>query len=252
MGTMVVRSFTDPSVENYTMLAESDLYLRVLLQTLRTGLIITAFCLLVGYPFAYLMLRASDGWRIVLLAAVVLPFWTSWLVRTFAWMAILRDTGVVNKTLMSLGVIDEPLALIRNLVGVTLGMSYIMLPFMILPLYAAMTRIDWSLVQAARSLGASPSRAFLRVFLPLTLPGALAGSFLVFVVSVGFYVTPAMLGSPSDMMIGELIVARFNENLAFGQGSALSVVLLAAVALVLLLASRVSPVMRTLHGAGRR
>lgn len=251
MATMVLRSVTDPSVDNYTMLVETDLYFTVLLQTLQIGLITTLFCLLVGYPYAYLLTRVSGVWRLLLIAAVVLPFWTSWLVRTFAWMSILRDTGVVNEALMSLGVIDEPLSLIRNLTGVTIGMSYIMLPFMILPLYATMTRIDWSLVQAAQSLGANRRQAFLRVFLPLSVPGMLAGSFLVFVVSVGFYVTPALLGSPQNMMLGELIVTRFSDNLEFGQGSALSVVLLAVVGLILLIASRVSPVMRSLQGTRR-
>src|SRR5688572_24553146 len=127
------------------------------------------------------------------MAAALMPFWTSWLVRTFAWMSLLRDTGLINDTLQRLGLIDEPLPLIRNVTGVVIGMTYILVPFMIFPLYASMTRMDWSLVRAARSLGASPRQAFLRVFLPLTLPGVAAGSVLVFVIATGFYVTPALL-----------------------------------------------------------
>jgi len=248
MLVMVWRSFTDPGIENYTELFETGLYLRVLFKTLQVGLIITLFCLLIGYPFTYLMTRVTPRWRLVLLAAVILPFWTSWLVRTFAWMALLQDTGVINDLLTGAGIVDEPLALIRNLTGITLGMSYIMLPFMVLPLYATMGKIDWTLVKAARSLGASPFKAFTRVYLPLSMPGVLAGSFLVFVVSLGFYVTPALLGSKQNMMVGELIVTNFSQNLAFGQSAAMSVILLATVVLLLWVAAKTTPIMRYLQG----
>lgn len=242
VAVMLARSVNDPSIANYTNLAESDLFRTVFLRTLRTSLMITASCLLLAYPYAYAMVRVGPRARLVLMAAALMPFWTSWLVRTFAWMSLLRDTGLINDTLQRLGLIDQPLPLIRNVTGVVIGMTYILVPFMIFPLYASMTRMDWSLVRAARSLGASPRQAFLRVFLPLTLPGVAAGSVLVFVIATGFYVTPALLGGPSHMLVGELIITEFQTNLRFGAGSAMGVVLLAVVLLLLALAAKVGPV----------
>jgi putative spermidine/putrescine transport system permease protein len=245
---MVERSFTDPSPENYTVLVQSDLYGRVLLRTLETGLLATAACLLLGYPFAYLMAASTPRWRAVLILIVLLPFWTSWLVRTFALIALLQDTGLINRALQSLGVISEPLPLIRTTLGVTIGLTYILLPFMILPLYAVMQKIDGRLVQAAQSLGATRRQAFFRVFVPLSLPGVVAGSFLVFVLSVGFYVTPALLGGSDNMMIGQLISVEISELLRFGRGSALGVVLLVTVGLLVYLGSRLGPVARAFRG----
>jgi putative spermidine/putrescine transport system permease protein len=248
VGVMVERSFTDPSADNYATLVESDLYGRVLLRTLQTALIATAACLLLGYPFAYLMVASTPRWRLVLLLVVLLPFWTSWLVRTFALTALLQDTGVINETLQALGLIDDPLPLIRTTLGVTIGLTYILLPFMILPLYAVMAKIDGRLVQAARGLGATPTKAFFKVFVPLSMPGVIAGSFLVFVLSVGFYVTPALLGSSENMMIGQLIAQQFQELLQFGQGSAIAVALLVIVLALVFLGSRLGPVAKAFKG----
>jgi putative spermidine/putrescine transport system permease protein len=248
---MVTRSVTDPSAENYTRLVADQFFLRVFADTLVTAATITAVCLVLGYPYAYLMAKVSRRYLAILFAAVLVPLWTSWLVRTFAWMALLSDKGVINTALVDLGVISAPIPLIRNSFGVIVGMSYILLPFMILPLYAAMRKIDHELVIAARGLGATPAQAFWRVFVPLSAPGVLAGSVVVFVVAIGFYVTPALLGSPQNLMVGELIVNRFSEALEFGQGSAMAVVLLLVIGGLLALGARYSPAMKSMGGGGR-
>jgi putative spermidine/putrescine transport system permease protein len=245
---MVERSFTDPGPENYATLIETGLYGRVLLQTLETAAIATAACLLLGYPFAYLMVASTPRWRALLVLIVLLPFWTSWLVRTFALIVLLQDTGLINTALQDLGVIDDPLPLIRTSTGVAIGLTYVLLPFMILPLYAVMTKIDGRLVQAARSLGATRTQAFFKVFVPLSLPGVVAGAFLVFVLSIGFYITPALLGSSKDMMIGQLIAQQFSELLQFGQGSALAVVLLVVVGVLISVGSKLGPVAKAIRG----
>jgi putative spermidine/putrescine transport system permease protein len=245
---MVVRSFTDPSPENYAVLVQDPLYARVFVQTLTTSAIVTLTCLLLGYPFAYAMAASKPKMRTLLLLVVILPFWTSWLVRTFALITILQDTGLINDLLISLGVIDGPLTLIRTTAGVTIGVSNVLLPFMVLPLFAVMVKIDGQLLQAAQSLGATRTRAFWSVFVPLTIPGVVAGSFLVFVLSIGFYVTPALLGGPQDMMIGQLIATQFQVLLQFGQGSAVAVVLLVSVGLIVWLGSGFGPVVRAFRG----
>jgi len=169
---------------------------------------------------------------------VLLPFWLSLLVRTYAWTVWLQDTGVINTVLQELGITNHPLGLIRNTLGVTIGMTHILLPFMVLPLYAVMRRIDPELTPAASSLGAPPFAAFRKVFLPLSLPGILAGSLLVFVLSLGFYITPALLGSPQNAMISELIVNQVSEQLQFGIGAAIAMVLLGLTLVVLFLGTR--------------
>jgi ABC-type spermidine/putrescine transport system permease subunit I len=174
----------------------------------------------------------------LLLIAVLLPFWSSLLVRTFAWQVLLRDTGIINRFLLDLGVIAEPIPLIRTTGGVIIGMSHILLPFMVLPLYSVMRRIDPELGHAAANLGASPVRAFLRVFVPLTLPGVVAGCLLVFVLALGFYITPALLGGLRDQMISQLIVQQVQQALDWGFATAMSMLLLAATLAVLFFASR--------------
>lgn len=223
---MVVRSFTDPSPANYEVFGEAP-YRRTLVTTFRTALLTTVICLALGYPYAYLMHRARPRVAAALAFCVLLPLWSSLLVRTYAWTVWLQDTGVVNSTLQELGLIEEPLALMRNTLGVTVGMVHILLPFMVLPLYAVMRRIDPDLRTAASSLGAPPLSAFRRVFLPLSMPGVIAGCLLVFVLSLGFYITPALLGNPQNAMLSELIVNQVSEQLNFGVGAALGVVLLA-------------------------
>jgi ABC-type spermidine/putrescine transport system permease subunit I len=174
----------------------------------------------------------------LLLIAVLLPFWSSLLVRTYAWQVILRDTGIINSFLVDVGVIDEPIPLIRTTLGVLLGMSQVLLPFMVLPIYAVMRRIDPELPRAAANLGASPFAAFRRVFLPLSMPGVIAGSLLVFVLALGFYITPALLGSPRDTMISQFIASAVQQRLDWGIGSTMAVILMGLTLAVLFIASR--------------
>jgi putative spermidine/putrescine transport system permease protein len=174
----------------------------------------------------------------LLLIAVLLPFWSSLLVRTFAWQVILRDTGVINSFLIDSGIVTEPLPLAFNTTGVILGMTHVLLPYMVLPLYAVMRRIDPEYGRAAASLGAPPISAFLRVFLPLSLPGILAGCLLVFVIALGFYITPAMLGSPREAMLSQYIVQQVQQRLDWGFGSAMAVLLMVLTLAILFVASR--------------
>jgi ABC-type spermidine/putrescine transport system permease subunit I len=238
---MSLRSVTDPQdagLSNYTRFFADEAYLRVLINTFWIALVSTVTCLVVGYPFAYLMTVVSGRFAGLLLIAVLLPFWSSLLVRTFAWQVILRDTGIINRFLLDLGLISSPLTLIRTTLGVILGMSHILLPFMVLPLYAVMRRIDPEYGRAAANLGAPPMSAFLRVFVPLSLPGVVAGCLLVFVLALGFYITPALLGGLHDQMISQLIVQQIQQRLDWGFGTAMSVVLMVITLVILFVASR--------------
>jgi putative spermidine/putrescine transport system permease protein len=235
---LVLVSLREPGPENYLVFGDSPVYARVLVTTFRTAALVTVICLVLGYPYAYMMHRSGRRAAAVLAALVLLPFWSSLLVRTYAWVVLLQDSGVINGLLTSLGLIGRPLPLIRNSFGVTVGMSQILLPFMVLPLWAAMRRIDWDLTRAAAGLGAGPFTAFRRVFLPLSLPGVYAGSLLVFVLALGFYITPAVLGSPRDALLSELVVNQVTRQLQFGVGSALGVVLLLCTLVVLAVGSR--------------
>jgi putative spermidine/putrescine transport system permease protein len=238
LGDIAVRSVTDPGLSNYSDMVGSSLYARVLWTTVRTGLIVTAVALLLGYPYAYVMHHSGRRTAAILAAMVLLPFWTSLLVRTYAWTVLLQDTGIVNDLLKTIGLIDEPIQLMRNSLGVTIGMTHILLPMMVLPIYAGMRRIDPNLTTAALSLGATPRMAFWRVFLPLSAPGVAAGCLLVFVVSLGFYITPAILGSPSNAMLSELVVVQVSELGRFGFGSALAMVLMLLTLLIIAVAGR--------------
>ena len=241
LGAMALRSFTDPpnaGLSNYQQFFEQQAYVRVLTNTFWVALLATLTCLVIGYPFAYLMTIVPGRVAGLLLIAVLLPFWSSLLVRTFAWQVLLRDTGVINRFLLDIGFISEPLTLIRTTSGVILGMSHILLPFMVLPVYAVMRRIDPEFGRAAANLGASPVSAFLRIFVPLSLPGVLAGCLLVFVLALGFYITPALLGGLKDQMISQLIVQQIQQRLDWGFGSAMSVLLVAITLTFLFVASR--------------
>ena len=238
---MTLRSFNDPpgaGLSNYEQFFAQGAYVRVLTNTFWIALLATVACLVVGYPFAYLMTIVPGRVAGLLLIAVLLPFWSSLLVRTFAWQVLLRDTGVINRFLLDLGVISEPLTLIRTTTGVILGMSHILLPFMVLPMYAVMRRIDPEFSRAAANLGASPTTAFRRIVLPLSLPGVLAGCLLVFVLALGFYITPALLGGPRDQMISQLIVEQIEQQLDWGFAAAMSVLLMATTFAILFVAAR--------------
>lgn len=239
-----LRSITDvanPTEEllpNYARFFASAANLRVLGNTFWVALLSTIVCLALGYPYAYLMNLVRPRVAGLLLIAVLLPFWSSLLVRTYAWQVILRDTGIVNSFLLDFGLIEEPLPLIRTTLGVMLGMSQILLPFMVLPIYTVMRRIDPEFTRAAANLGAPPFVAFRRVFLPLSLPGVIAGSLLVFVLALGFYITPALLGSAKDTMISQFIASAVQQRLDWGIGSTMAVILMGLTLAILLVASR--------------
>jgi putative spermidine/putrescine transport system permease protein len=235
LGALVVTSVQGGdgfTAVHYRRLFGVPTYSRVLLNTLWTAGLVTAVCLVLGYPVAYRLATAGPRGKAFLLAAILVPFWTSLLVRAYGWMVILHPRGLLNTWLGELGLIGAPLALVQNTLGVLIGMSQVMLPYMILPVAAVMEGIDPRLVQAARSLGASPWRAFLRVFLPLSLPGVLAGTLLVFIISLGFFVIPALLGGTRDILLAQLIHFHINTVLNWEFAAALATVLLATTLLV--------------------
>lgn len=198
----------------------------ILLRTLWTSALVTFWCLVIGLPYA--MIAASvQGWkRAVLLGAVLLPLWTSLLVRTAAWMIILQDSGIINQSLLSLGLISEPLVLIYNRFGVVLAMTHVLLPFMVLPIFSVLLTVPHNLMSAAASLGAHPVRAFLRVLLPLSLRGVISGMLLVFMTSIGYYITPALLGGASDQMISSVIAFYATGSANWSMAAALGLILL--------------------------
>ncbi|GAA2433023.1 ABC transporter permease [Actinomadura vinacea] len=220
----------EPGPGNYTAIVTDDVAVTVVLRTLGMAAIVTVVCLLIAYPYAYLMTIASGRWRAVLLGIVLIPFWTSLMARTFAWVVLLQDSGVVNRLLGALGF--GSVRLLGTTGGVTMAMAQVMLPFVVLPIYTTLRGIDRRLVDAALSLGARPVSAFLRVYLPLSFPGVAAGATLVMVLSLGFYVTPSLIGSPQQSMLSQFISVQVNQLVNFGGAGALAVVLL-AVTLVL-------------------
>jgi len=226
------------SLSSYAVVFEDGLYRDALFGSLRIAAISTVICLLLGYPMAYGIARASPGRRHVLLMLVVLPFWTSFLIRVYAWTGILRTNGVLNGVLLWLGVIDRPLALLNTDFAVFVGIVYSYLPFMILPLYAALERLDGTLLEAAADLGCRPWQAFLRITLPLSLPGVLAGSLLVFIPAVGEFVIPELLGGPDTLMIGKVLWTEFAANNDWPLASAIAAVLLLVLVLPILLFQR--------------
>ena len=250
LGDVLLTSVTDPrpGLDKYAMLFTSSSMQKALLTTLRIAAITTAAALLMGYLVAYAMRAASSRTQRIMLFCVLLPFWISILVRSFAWITILGSQGPINSTLLAWGWIDEPLGLVRNETGVLIGMIHVLLPYAVLTLYANMRGIDVGLVAAARSLGASRLQAFRMVFLPLTLPGLIGAGTLVFILSLGFYVTPALLGGGKVLMIAEYIAVQINDTLRWGLGTMLAATLMIAVLGTLWALSRVIDVKR-LFGA---
>jgi ABC-type spermidine/putrescine transport system permease subunit I len=214
------------SLENYTRIWTEGAYVSIFVTTFEVSLWVTLICIVLGYPVAYTLNLLPEKISNVLLLAVLIPFWTSLLVRTYAWLVLLQRRGIVNSTLVSFGLIDQPLRLVHNMPGTIIGMVHIMLPFLILPLYASMRAIDGNLLRAASSLGSSPAHAFSHVFLPLSAPGLVAGSMLVFVMSLGFYITPVILGGGTVQMISQRIEASVSLFPTWGPAAALAVVLL--------------------------
>lgn len=208
-------------------LGGGGLYTTILYRTFEIAGIVTVCCLLVGYPVAFLLATTTPTWRAIGFAFVMLPLWTSVLVRTYAWMVLLGRNGIINRIFIDSGLLDAPLPMLNSKMAVVLGMVHVMLPFMILPIYSAVTRIDPDLPKAARGLGASPLSILTTIYLPLTLRGIVAGVTLVFVVSLGFYITPALLGGGKVLMFAMVIEQQVREFLAWSFAGALSVILLA-------------------------
>jgi putrescine transport system permease protein len=225
-------------LDNYRLLLEDPLYLAAYIGSLRIAGISTLLCLALGYPMAYAIARARPTLRTPLLMLVVLPFWTSFLIRVYAWMGILNTNGLANQLLMALGLTDQPLALLHTNFAVYLGITYSYLPFMVLPLYSILEKLDPHLLEAAEDLGCTPFRAFLRVTLPLSMRGVLAGALLVFVPAVGEFVIPDLLGGPDTLMIGKVLWTEFFDNRDWPLASALAVALALLVVLPVMLLRR--------------
>ncbi|QJX10028.1 ABC transporter permease [Rhizobium brockwellii] len=244
VGLMMYLSFIGAdgslSLENYMRIWESPIYGKVFGITFTVAFATTAIVVLVGYPLAYFLSQLSDRASSIAMIGVLMPFWTAVLVRTYAWLILLQDGGIINDTLMHLGVISERLHLANNLTGTLIGMSHVMLPFLVLPLYASMKSIDPNLMSAASNLGARPSRAFWDIFFPLSMPGLLSGALIVFVLCLGFYVTPAVLGGGRVIMIAMRIEANVSIYSNWGAASSLGMVLIAITAVLLLVAYQIS------------
>ncbi len=218
------------NLNNFILIWQDELYLSAFINSLRVAAISTLLCLLIGYPMAYAIATAPERLRTILLMLIILPFWTSFLIRVYAWMGILKTQGPLNDLLLWLGLIDAPLAILHTQTAVYLGVVYSYLPFMILPLYAALARLDRALLEAAADLGCRPIRAFLRVTLPLSAGGILAGSMLVFIPVTGEFVIPDLLGGPATLMVGKLLWTELFANLDWPLASALAILLLAILA----------------------
>lgn len=222
-----IRAFFEGlDLENYALLVSDSLYLDAALSSLRIAAVSTVLLLLLGYPMAYAMARAPEGRRPLLVALVILPFWTSFLIRVYAWIGILKPEGLLNQGLMALGLIDEPLAILNTETAVFIGIVYAYLPFMVLPLYATLERQDPTLIEAALDLGSPPWHAFWSITVPLSLPGIVAGSLLCFIPIVGEFVIPDLLGGSETLMIGRTLWSEFFSNRDWPLAAAVAIVLL--------------------------
>ena len=211
---------------NYAFLFTDPLYISAYLYSLKVAALSTVLCLLLGYPMAFVIARAQGAWRSALLMLIVLPFWTSFLLRVYAWIGLLKHNGVINNVLLYLGVIHQPLTMLQTDFAVYVGIVYSYLPFMILPLYANLEKHDMALLEAAADLGARPFTAFVRITLPQSLPGIIAGSLLVFIPAVGEYVVPSLLGRTDQLMIGRVLSDEFFENRDWPLASAVAILML--------------------------
>ena len=238
-----------PGLGNYARLVQSEALQRVLWTTFRIAGETTLLALLFGYVVAYVMVHAGHRHRLWITAFVLVPFWVSVLVRAFSWLTLLGTEGLINQALLGAGWINAPLALVRNELGVMIGMVHYMVPYAVLPLYANFRGIDPSLSAASRSLGAGSARTFLRIFLPLSLPGIFAAGLLVFVVSLGFLVTPAILGGGKTVMVAEYVRVQIFQTVRWGVGTMMASVLLLSVIVLLLALARVVDVRKLFGGA---
>ncbi|MDJ0626987.1 MAG: ABC transporter permease subunit [Rhodobacter sp.] len=225
-------------LENFTFLTTDDLYWKAYLSSLQIAVVSTFLTLLVGYPIAYGMARADEAWRPTLLMLVILPFWTSFLIRVYSWMGILSQEGYLNQLLVGLGVISEPLTILNTNTAVYIGIVYTYLPFMILPIYATLERMDASLLEAAEDLGCSRLSAFWLVTVPLSKSGIIAGCFLVFIPTIGEFVIPSLLGGSQTLMIGKVLWEEFFSNRDWPVASAVAVILLLILVIPIILFQR--------------
>ncbi|WP_031260021.1 ABC transporter permease [Mesorhizobium sp. LNHC252B00] len=228
---LLLRSVTEPEpgLQNYATLLGDGTYARVFFNTFLVAAVVTAVTVVVAFPVAWMLAIMPSALASIIFGVIILSMWTNLLTRTYAWMVLLQRTGVINRALLAIGIIDQPLPLINNLTGVTIGMVYIMLPFMILPLVGTLRAIDPMTLRAAALCGASPIQAFRRILLPLSLPGLAAGGLMVFVMSLGYFVTPALLGGTSNMMLAEMIAQMIQSLLNWGLGSAAAFILLVVI-----------------------
>lgn len=230
--------FSALDFENFAFLASDDLYWKAYVSSLRIALISTVLTLLIGYPIAYAMARAPEEWRATLMMLVILPFWTSFLIRVYAWMGILSQEGFLNQFLLWTGIISEPLSILNTTAAVYIGIVYTYVPFMILPIYAALDRLDGSLIEAAEDLGCSRLQAFWLVTIPLSKNGIIAGSFLVFIPALGEFVIPSLLGGSGTLMIGKVLWEEFFNNRDWPVASAVAVILLLILIIPIILFQR--------------
>ena len=253
LAVVLSRSFTEPHAGfgNYVALWQSRAFRNILINTFEIAAWTTAICLLLGYPFSYQLARLPKRWAQPLLGLCMIPFFTAILARLYAWTLILGDAGVLNSYLIDWGVVQQPISLLFNRVGVIIGMVHVMLPYMVIVLYSQMVGIDRSLIEAATSLGASPFAGFRRVFLPLSMPGTYAGTLLVFIISLGFFVTPAVLGGGRDVTIATFVRQEIGV-LAWGTATAMSMVLLVVTVGLFFVLDRIFGTERLLVGGLRK
>ncbi|GHC20013.1 ABC transporter permease [Gemmobacter nanjingensis] len=225
---LLMRSVTEPApgLQNYATLLGSTTYAKIFFNTFFVAGVVTAITVLIAFPVAWALAIMPARWSAVIFAVILLSMWTNLLARTYAWMVLLQQTGLINRMLKAIGLIDQPLQLTNNLIGVTIGMVYIMLPFMILPLLGVIRKIDPAILQAAALCGATKAQALRRVLLPLAGPGLASGGLMVFVMSLGYFVTPSLLGGTANMMLAELIAQQVQSLVNWGMGGAAAFVLL--------------------------
>ena len=226
------------SFDNYLFLFSDSLYIKAYLSSLKIAFISTILTLIIGYSIAYSVARAPTRWRGILLMLVILPFWTSFLIRVYAWIGILKTEGLLNLALMSIGIIEKPLMIMNTDLAVYIGIVYSYLPFMILPLYANLEKMDMSLLEAAADLGCRPFKAFWTVTIPLSIPGIMAGCFLVFIPVMGEFVIPDLLGGSETLMIGKVLWTEFFYNRDWPVASAVAILLLAILVVPIMLYQR--------------
>lgn len=236
LAKMILMSLFDPdfTLKHYQEFISTSVYIKVFYNTIKISFFSTLICLVVGYPVSFLLASVSPKTRGLMIIFVIIPFWISLLVRNYAWMVLLGRNGIFNSMLLKLGLISSPLKLMYNAFGMYVGMVHILLPYMIFPMFAVMSGIDWDLIRASRSLGANAFQTFIRVYLPLSMKGISAGCLIVFILAIGFFITPALLGGLKEIMISNVIENQVSNLLNWGFGSALAFILLTVAVLMII------------------